>query len=104
MKQLRRPIQLSYHGVYTAIVIEIREGDAAVLSGELKGGACRGRYVRESGAAHVAKDPIRQRGIAPDEFPQLGEMCRCEENVLPAVVIEVVDAEAPSGQLPCGQQ
>src|ERR1035437_839737 len=99
VEQLRRTVQGGDHDIDEAIVVEIGKRRPVVHGGLLEVRSGAGGNILEAPSFEVAKDPVRQRGVAPDVTVQVGEVRQGKEQVLPAVVVEVVHAEAPAGQL-----
>lgn len=60
--------------------------------------------VLEATALHVAEDTVGERGVPADVAVQFGEVRESEEEVLPAVVVEIVHPQTPTGQGAGGHQ
>ena len=99
VEQLRRSVEYGHDGVHAAVIVEVGEGDSAVLGGQLERRPRAGGDILEAAPVQVAEDAIGQRGVTPDVVAQFGKVREAEEQVLPSVVVEVVHAEAPTGQL-----
>ena len=99
MEELRRTVDDGNDGVDAAVIVKIGERHAAMHGGALKFRAGAGGDVFETLASEVAKNTIGQCRIAAEVAIQLRKMREGEEQVFPAVVVEVVHAEAPAGKL-----
>src|SRR4051794_12642423 len=99
VEQLRATVHHGYDRVDAAVIIEIGECYSTMHGSPLKIRSGRGRYIFESLAPKVAEDSIRQNGIGPRVAIRLREMGKREEQILPAIVIEIVHPQTPAGQL-----
>src|ERR1043165_7315566 len=97
VKQARRPIDIRDHDIHASIVIEIGERRPAILSAELKIGAGGGGNVRKP-AILIAEDAVRQRSGRADDGLDAREMGVRGKNVLPPVIVEIVETYAPAGE------
>src|SRR3954447_16338089 len=96
VKKFCRTIYNADYSIYEAVLIEVRERGATVGSSQLKIGTCARRDVFELGACDITKDPIRQGSFTAKVAIELHQMRQRKKQIFPPVVVEVVNAKAPS--------
>jgi hypothetical protein len=98
-KELDWLLKAADDDVDTTSVEDITERRAAMCTGDLKRSAGTGTDVLEFAAAKIAKDAIWFRvGLRRDSLLYVVHYVGArDEEILPAVVVEIVDAVAPAG-------
>src|SRR5580704_4100396 len=98
-KQLYGFVETGDHGINAACVEDVSEGRAAMGAGNLEGRAGVGTGIFELAVAEVAKDGVGLGvGLGGDGLLDvIHHVGAGDEEVLPAIVVEVVGAVAPAG-------